>query len=106
MGDRARLESAGGSSRAWPPMCSTLLTTFRATATLDFMPGTTSSTACGDGDCRGRGGQDPDSKVRSVFAAGHARSDANQAMPTGQLHVAPLHHKSARLRWLQDVHHT
>ena len=61
-------------------MCSTLLTTFRATATLDFMPGTTSSTACGDGDCRGRGGQDPDSKVRSVFAAGHARSHAKQTI--------------------------
>ena len=63
-------------------MCSTLLTTFRATATLDFMPGTTSSTACGDGDCGGRGGQDPDSKVRSVFAAGHARSHAKQTMPS------------------------
>ena len=65
-------------------MCSTLLTTFRATATLDFMPGTTSSTACGDGDCRGRGGQDPDSKVSSMFAAGHARIHARQAMPTGR----------------------
>ena len=84
MGDRARLESAGGSSRAWPPMCSTLLTTFRTTATLDFMPGTTSSTACGDGGCGGRGGQDPDSKVSSMFAAGHARIHARQAMPTGR----------------------
>ena len=85
MGDRGEARECGpGSSRAWPPMCSTLFTTFRATATLDFMPGTTSSTACGDGGCGGRGGQDPDSKIflMSVFAAGHARSHAKQTMPT------------------------
>ena len=87
MGEGEARECGRGSSRACPPMCSTLLTTFRATGTLDFMPGTTSSTACGDGDCGGRGGQDPDSKVRSVFAAGHARSHAMQAMPTGRLYV-------------------
>ena len=84
MGDRGEARECGpGSSRAWRPMCSTLLTTFRATATLDFMPGTTSSTACGDGGCGGRGGQDPDSKIflMSVFAAGHARSHAKQTMP-------------------------